>query len=61
MNKFVTLLNIVLIVSVSLGLASCSQQMIKSHENDYVYSSNPPFVPVSKIPPGSLLSQQVGH
>jgi len=61
MKRSVILLSIVLIASVSLGLSSCSQHIISSHENDYIYSSNPPFTPVSKIPPGSLLSQQVGH
>jgi hypothetical protein len=44
-----------------LGLTGCSAVGVRAHENDYVYTTKPPFTPVSKIPPGSLLSQQVSH
>jgi hypothetical protein len=50
-----------MLTMMSTGLIGCSRNIIPSHENDYVYSSNPPMVPVSKIPPGSLLSQRIAH
>lgn len=44
-----------------MSLTACSTVGVRAHENDYVYTTKPPFTPVSKIPPGSLLSQQVSH
>ncbi len=50
-----------LIIFLILGVTGCSAVGIRAHENDYIYTTNPPFTPVSKIPPGSLLSQHVSH
>lgn len=49
----------ILILLTVLGLGGCSSVGIVRHENDYARLSN--VQPVSKIPPGSLLSQQVRH
>jgi hypothetical protein len=59
MKKYFSL--VLMLTMMSTGLIGCSRNIIPSHENDYVYSSNPPMVPVSKIPPGSLLSQRIAH
>lgn len=50
-----------IVILALLGLVGCSTFGIRQHENDYVYTTNPPFKAVSKIPPGSLLSQHVSH
>jgi hypothetical protein len=52
MKKLLILLTIV-------SLVGCSQLTVRNRENDYARQAN--VQPISKIPPGSLLSQQVAH
>ncbi|HEV2613744.1 MAG TPA: hypothetical protein VGV92_03435 [Gammaproteobacteria bacterium] len=49
----------ILMLLTVLSLSSCAAVGIQRHENDYARLAN--VQPVSKIPPGSLLSQQVRH
>lgn len=46
-------------VLLTLALMSCSQHWISSREDEYATRAG--VQPVSKIPPGSLLSQRVSH
>ena len=47
------------LVLVTLGLMGCSQHFITGREDEYATQAH--VQPISKIPPGSLLSQQKSH
>ena len=49
----------ILMLLIVMSVAGCSQTIVRNHENDYARLAN--VQPVSKIPPGSLLSQRVAH